>query len=334
MGLERGFRIWDGRVGGRFGAVTQDRAGDVVLRAEDAIDRRQPGTPLFLFVHFYDPHQPYDPPEPFHDRYVDPAYAGPYTAKPQRLGALRTAIAAGQADAADVDHVTGLYLGEVAYTDDAIGHLLAGLERRGLLKNAIVVVTADHGEVLSESKPYAFSHGTDVSDGVMRVPLIVAGYGVPIARGRVVRRQAEMAGLAPTIQEMVGLEPTLGASFATMLSPGPVRDDDGWPERPTRPVVMEATRPHREEIAPAWNNLDLWRGVKAGGWTVTSLPRRRSPPALVAGPGGRPSTADAEVGSILAGRLAAWDAAAPAFRDEDLDAETLEMLRALGYTDD
>ena len=69
---------------------------------------------FFLWAHLYDPHRPYDPPEPFRSRYTDP------------------------------------YLAEIAFADAQIGRLLEALERRKLLDRTIVVVTADHGESLGD----------------------------------------------------------------------------------------------------------------------------------------------------------------------------------------
>ena len=91
------------------------------------------------------------------------------------------------------------------------------------------VVTADHGEVLSEERD-GYAHGSTVGDGVMRVPLVVWGRGVRVARGAVVSRHVDMAALAPTLEEGLGLEPTLGdrAPFWDMVRPGPVWDEDGW----------------------------------------------------------------------------------------------------------
>lgn len=153
----------------------------------------------------------------------------------------------------------------------------------------------------------------------MHVPLIVRGYGVPMAEHAVVHRQAEMAGLAPTLLEALGQPHDLGghASFWPLVAPGPVDDTDGWPERPTRPVVMEATRPFEDE-GTGWNNLHLDRGLHAGGFTLRTSPRRGTTEASGLDP-------------VLLGMLARWDAMAPPFRDETLSEETRAALEALGY---
>src|SRR5690606_26545050 len=108
-----------------------------------------------------------------------------------------------------------------------------------------------------------------------------------------------------------------------------VWDEDGWPHRPTRPVVMEATRPHDDERGPAWNNLGLWRGVRAGGFAIHAAPRSGVQAAWVAPTAGADALRD-----VLARLLSAWDASAPPFRDDAMNESTREALRALGYLDE
>jgi choline-sulfatase len=95
---------------------------------------------FFLWAHLYDPHRPYDPPEPFRSRYTDP------------------------------------YVAEIAFVDAQIGRLLQALERRKLLDRTIVVVAADHGESLGDHGER--DHGIFVYESVLRVPLIIRGPGI------------------------------------------------------------------------------------------------------------------------------------------------------------
>jgi arylsulfatase A-like enzyme len=333
MGLDRGFRIYDDRMTVQLGPMVQDPADGVYERTLDALRERDRARPLFLLVHFFDPHQPYTPPPDWRRRFADSSYSGRWRTRAGALKALRTELREGRASPADIDQVAALYLAEVAFMDHYVGRLLDTLREEGLLDRALVVVVADHGEVLSEDPAFAWSHGSDVSEGVMRVPLIVRGYGLPLPERAVVHRQAEMGGLAPTLEQALGLDPRLGrhGSFYDLLRPGPVRDEDGWPERPTRPVVLEATRPHREEVAPLWNNADLLRGLRAGGWEVFTSPRHEVPVTLVAGPEGAPRTQDGPIAEVLERMLVAWDAAAPSYRDVQLSEETRAALEALGY---
>ena len=125
--------------------------------------------PFFAWVHLYDPHAPYAPPEPYRSRF-------PATAQ-------------------------GAYDGEVAATDAQVGRLLAALEASGRLASTIVVVVGDHGEMLGEHGEQ--QHGFFVYDAAVRIPLIVAGPGVP---ARAVREQVRIVDVMPTILDLVGAE--------------------------------------------------------------------------------------------------------------------------------
>ena len=121
----------------------QRRADAVVADAIDWLDA-DAGSRFFLWTHFYDPHRPYDPPEPYRSEYVDP------------------------------------YLGEIAFVDSQVARLLEALDRRGRLASTFVVVAGDHGESLGDHGER--DHGIFVYDAVLRVPLIIAGPGLAPAR--------------------------------------------------------------------------------------------------------------------------------------------------------
>ncbi len=331
MGLDRGFRLYDDAAPELRGLMYQDTAEGVVARTLAAVDARpDPTAPLFLLVHFYDPHTPYEPPDRFATRFSDPAYTGDLVGAGDRFKALVQQMRRGDAPTADVEHANALYLGEVAYVDEQIGELLDGLGGRGLLGHALVVAVADHGETLSDEPIYAYSHGSNVAPEVMQVPLIVRGYGLPLAERAVVRSQASMDGLAPTLERVLGLEPTLGTGldFYDLLRAGPVDDRDGWPE-PTLPAYVEATRPRGAEVPDAWNNLRMHRGLWAGGWAVVGAPFIPEP-FHFQDVGAAPHS---EILDRLVQAIAAWDARAPEHVDADMAPATRDALKALGYLD-
>jgi arylsulfatase A-like enzyme/predicted Zn-dependent protease len=138
------------------------------------------GRRFFAWVHLYDPHTPYDPPEPYRSRYP------------------------GQP-----------YLGEVAYTDAVVGRLLSWLRDGGLLDRTLVVATADHGESLGEHGES--THAYFVYDSSMSVPFIVrTPWG---DRGRV-RAQVSGVDLMPTVLDLLGLgapEGIDGRSLARLI---------------------------------------------------------------------------------------------------------------------
>lgn len=148
LGFSRGFATYDGRFSTRPGSprYAERNALEVTAAAARYVGGRREGTegkperPLFLWLHFFDPHAPYEPPPPF-DRGKD------------------------------------RYDGEIAYVDSALREFLTLLELSGLLgPESLVVLASDHGEALGEhGEP---THGLLVHDATLRVPLVVAGHGV------------------------------------------------------------------------------------------------------------------------------------------------------------
>ncbi|MEZ4240074.1 MAG: sulfatase [Myxococcota bacterium] len=332
MGLDRGFRVYDDHLPDDRGRMIQAPADDVVARALAAVDARpDPAAPLLLWAHFYDPHSPYTPPPAFAARTRDPAWARAIDTTGADFVAFAQAVRHGRAAPQDIEQVASLYLAEVAFVDEQVQVLLDALRGRGLLDHTLVVVVGDHGETLADDPVYAWSHGSNTALEVMHVPLIVRGYGLPIAQRAVIERQAGASHLAPTIEALVGLEPSLGAAvgFEELLRAGPVRDEDGWPERPTLPVFVEATRPRLAEADDGWNNRFMHRGVFAGGYGAFRVPFLDWPTAPYEwGP-----LPDADVLDLLQELVADWDAHAPAHSDAPVAPRTEAALKALGYTE-
>ncbi len=122
--------------------------------------------PFFAWVHLYDPHTPYEAPEPFRSRF-------PST-------------------------MIGAYDAEIATADAQVGRLLDALDAEGRLDNTLVVVTGDHGEMLGEHGEQ--SHGFFIYDAATHIPVIVSGPGVP---AREVPDQIRIVDLMPTALELL-----------------------------------------------------------------------------------------------------------------------------------
>ncbi|MGH9315456.1 MAG: sulfatase family protein [Vicinamibacterales bacterium] len=168
-GLEAGFDVYDdGITKGRpaTGRGLQRPADHVVDQAIAWLEGRR-DAPFFLWVHLYDPHAPYDPPEPFRTAYGDDPYAG-----------------------------------EIAFADAQLGRLLDVLDRRRLLDRTAVIVAGDHGESLNEHGERG--HGIFLYQNVIRVPLIVRVAGVPARRVPEVTR---LVDVMPTVLELAGAPP-------------------------------------------------------------------------------------------------------------------------------
>jgi arylsulfatase A-like enzyme/tetratricopeptide (TPR) repeat protein len=168
FGLDQGFDHYDAAMGeGASGpAGYAERSAEAVTDA--ALDwlAGRTGAPTFLWVHYYDVHARYEPPEPYRTRFVERPYDG-----------------------------------EVAYVDAEVGRLFAAVERTGRMGETLVAVTSDHGEGLGAHGES--SHSYFVYDTVLHVPLLLAGPGVPA--GRVVEEVVSNAGLAPTLLALAGV---------------------------------------------------------------------------------------------------------------------------------
>jgi arylsulfatase A-like enzyme/Tfp pilus assembly protein PilF len=183
FGLQQGFDVYDDQMGSsrdaegrlvmpeRPAAVTTDRALDWL--------KQHLGERFFLWVHFYDPHDPYDPPEPYKS-----TYAG------------------------------DLYSGEIAYSDEQVGRLLEFLDQSDLRQRTLVVVMGDHGEGLNGHLEN--THGVFIYDETLHVPLILAGPRVQ--PGRVIQSQVRSIDLLPTVAEFLSL-PSTPAAQGTSLWP-------------------------------------------------------------------------------------------------------------------
>ncbi len=168
FGLARGFDVYDDRMSAvdaagdaepaqRIGDATTDVAIDWLRGAQE---------PFLAWVHYYDPHSTYEPPEPWKSRLKSP------------------------------------YDGEIAFMDAQIGRVLAALAARGALANTIVVAVADHGESLGEHGES--THGLFVYDATLRIPLIVVAPGLaprvtptPVEMADVAPTILALCGLAP-----------------------------------------------------------------------------------------------------------------------------------------
>lgn len=171
-GLDRGFDFYD-----NFPqhSASQSHWGRVERRGMDVVQHAQtwltahPAGPHFVWVHLYDPHDPYEPPPPYSQTYKD-----------------------------------HLYDGEIAYADSALGKFIAYLKAHNWYANSLIVVVGDHGEGLGEHNEE--THGIFLYDSTLHVPLIVKMPQQP-ATDKVVESQVRTTDILPTVIELVGAQP-------------------------------------------------------------------------------------------------------------------------------
>lgn len=295
-GLNRGFDHYDDLIGtgGTDGtpSISQaQRRGDATLarvehwlatRGADASAAR-----TALWVHLYDPHDPYEPPAPFAAQFADRPYDG-----------------------------------EVAWTDTLLGRLRTSLEASHLWDDALVVVTADHGEALGEHGESG--HGFFAYETTLKVPLVLRGPGVPA--GRTLDGTFRLVDTTPTVLEILGLPALVGVTGQSLAAPI---------TRGT-PAVPRAT--YAESLTPLihyqWSDL---RVLREGPWKYILAPRPELYD-LAADPG---ETRDLSTSNTATARRlrAALEGVLKTERERALDpasrpaisADTLQKLGALGY---
>ncbi len=202
FGLMQGFR----HVDDKFFSNNHDmrNAGATTRAALGWLDSR-PAKPFFLFVHYFDPHAEYAPPQPFRRQFAKPQDADTdgftFGTREQIVAYRRGEI---HFRPVDIERAEALYDGEVAYTDAEVGVLLAGLRERGLDASTLVVLTADHGEEFLDHGGY--EHGHALYDELIAVPLIVRQTS-RIAPGTIALPVGHM-DVAPTLCALVGVEPS------------------------------------------------------------------------------------------------------------------------------
>jgi choline-sulfatase len=172
-GLARGFDFYDDAFSAKTFAVKD--AGLVDRRAGESVPKaiawlaKTSHRPFFLWLHLYDPHSPYDPPEPYRTEYRG-----------------------------------HLYDGEIAYADHELGNLITWLKAHHLYDSSLIVALSDHGESLGEHGED--EHGFFVYNSTMHIPLIVkppAQQRIPPGRKN---EPVETAAVAPTLLQLAGLQ--------------------------------------------------------------------------------------------------------------------------------
>src|SRR6266481_5747345 len=171
-GLDRGFDFYDNfpthaETKSRWGRVAR-RGMEVVQHAEAWLTAHPTG-PRFVWIHLYDPHDPYEPPPPYSETYKD-----------------------------------HLYDGEIAYADSALANFVAYLKKTGRYENALIVVVGDHGEGLGEH--HEDTHGIFLYDSTTHVPLIMKRPAQGNA-AKVVEAQVRTTDILPTVTDLLHVPP-------------------------------------------------------------------------------------------------------------------------------
>ena len=294
-GLKQGFEHYDDQFDLKkykhldLGEV--QRPGNEVTDAALAWLEEQKADPFFAWIHLYDPHVPYAPPEPFASTYGP---RGP----------------------------AGLYDGEIAFMDTQIGRITAWLEASGLAGETLIVLVGDHGESLGDHGEG--THGFFVYDCVLHVPFLVA---TPFAglQGKRVPSQVSTADVFPTILGLLDLASPVKAQGRSlvplMFDPGRKDDAPAYGESMAPNLhfgwsALHALRTARYKYieTPRAELYDLARDADERVNVLIQFP-----------------AVAREMKGELQKLMAETSVGAPTPQAANLDKDTMERLSALGY---
>jgi arylsulfatase A-like enzyme len=257
-GLSRGFEVYDDDLSkdaesvGRVKKQHQRDGSEVVDRALELL-AADDGRPLFLWVHLYDPHEPYDPP---------PGYE--VDARAARAVYASLAEPSEELDLDVIVDAMAAYEGEVRYTDAQVGRLLDAWDAREQARSSIVCVTSDHGEGLGEHG--LIGHGLWNYEEQLLVPLVLRLPGYAFAGTQVLTPTSHL-DLAATLSDLARVDIlTPGRSLAVHLGE----------EQPRAGALIFAERRHyrpqdwerRQQLVRILENLDGAPGTGRGDQTA------------------------------------------------------------------
>lgn len=266
-GFAQGFDAFDDSMAARKGSDSNNkaRANEVNALVTNWLESDWLARPaaerqrLFLFLYYMEPHVWYNAPAPY-DTLYDDTYTGTLTAEVYGTG---YDVVTGKIvpSARDIEHLEALYDGEISYWDAYLGQMLGYLQSKGLLDNALIVVTGDHGESFGEHGKWA--HGSALYEEQVRVPLVMR-YTGRIAPGQVVTTPVQSMDLMPTILEYAGAAVPNGLQAVSLV---PLAA--GMRDVPPRDVYSELDGLTDEKhwgywIAPRVN----MRSIQRGDWKL------------------------------------------------------------------
>lgn len=263
---------------------------------------------LFLFLNVLDPHEPYEPPPPFDQR---------FPGKRPELGTMMTVLVYGGTPVtSDLQaHFVSQYDGEIAFADESLGRILRELKRAGRYDGALIVVTSDHGELLGEHG--LAGHGFAPYEQLLHVPLVVK-LPQQHRRGERVDRRVSTMSVFPAILAAAGVAPPSGAQARPL--------DDA-----AQPVWMEDVSYGGDRVRVGYDGSRklVVRVSPASTRTAAVYDLARDPTES------EPDS-DAAAGEPLRAALAAFAAAPRPTNPRHasvIDPEREAKLRALGYVE-
>lgn len=243
--FQQGFDVYDTELIDGLNDSDSPLADEVTDRGLQYLKGLKKG-PFFLFLHYWDPHHPYNPPKEYANLF-DPDYSGTVDGSNIRE---RNDMVPGM-DPRDLRHIVALYDGEIRYTDQAIGKFLAGLEKMGLRDNTLVVLTSDHGEEFLEHGGRA--HLVQCWQETIHVPLIMR---IPWLKSKASRfaPPVSLVDLPNTILELVAAKKSLPENNGISLA-GAIVKGEALPDRRLLAETRMGQPQGREQTRGNWTVL-------------------------------------------------------------------------------
>ncbi len=307
--------------------VVDQRAGATTQKAIDWLkNKRNPESPFYMFLHYFDPHAPYDPPEPFMSRFAsqknEPTYFEKLIAKIQND------------KSAYLEKIINLYDGELAFTDHEIGKVFESLKYLGLEEDTLVVLTSDHGEGLGQHN--LVGHSFNIYEEQVRVPLLFR-WPNHIPKGLELSSPVEGVDIMPTILDLISVNrkglSLHGQSMAPALLGGAEHDKD-------RPVYLFREYYTGREVEGLYKNSFLKGNkfaVRKGKWKYIEGKEENSQELFNLSSDPRELdniyTKFPKKASELSAELESWVAkyTQKGLTKKNIPKEDLERLKALGY---
>lgn len=265
-GFDQGFEFFHGYDELRNSSEERISASLLTQRAIEWLKGRPKG-PFFLLLFYFDTHWPYEPPEPFDGRF-DPDFHGEFTLYrdwEQGKVAIEDIYFHNSLSLREVSHIQSLYDGCIASVDSEVGVFWRALEKLGLQGDTLLVITSDHGESLGEHGLF-FTHGFDLYDTLVRVPLIIR---LPGERGRKIEEQVRLIDILPTTLDLLGIEAKAsfdGVSLKPLMKARAFEPLEAYGENaPIHPgAYRERPRMFLEGTHGAWQMLRLkeWKLIR------------------------------------------------------------------------
>jgi len=294
-GLKQGFQHYDDQFDLKkykhidLGAI--QKPGNLVMDAALAWLEGQKANPFFAWIHLYDPHAPYEPPEPYFSEY-------------RRRG------------------FTGLYDGEIAFMDEQIGRCVAWLEKNGLDKNTVLILIGDHGEGLGSHGEA--NHGYFIYEYAVHVPFLVVAPFQEL-RGRRVSSQVRAVDVFSTLLELAKIKSPIkvyGKSLLPLMFQPKKKEESYAYGESMAPNIQFGWSPLRFLRTPHYKYIDA---PKAELYDLTQDADEQTNLFQ------QYSDIVRKMKTELDRLIAETSEGAPTPQAANLDKETVERLSALGY---